>query len=73
MSNSKHNAYSVHTKEILLINELHCCLGHVSHDRAKLLVRKGLVEGVELEVDSKVTICESCEWAKGKRKTISKV
>ena len=65
--------YSAQINEVLSINELHRCLGHVSHDRAKLLVKKGLVEGVELMPDEEVTICESCESAKGVRKLIVKV
>ena len=65
--------YSTQIKEILSINELHRHLGHVSHDRAKLLVRKGLVEGVELMPDEEATICKLCESAKGVRKSIVKV
>ena len=53
------------------IDELHCQLGHVSHDRTRMLVKKGLVEGVELDMATKLSICESCEWAKGERKVIT--
>ena len=60
-------------EEILSIDELHRRLGHVSHDRAKLLVNKGLVEGVTLDPDTEVVTCESCEWAKGHRKQVSKI
>jgi hypothetical protein len=73
MSGSKVGAYAADTKETLSINELHRRLGHVSHERARLLVKKGLVEGVTLEAESEVVVCESCEWAKGERKAISKV
>jgi transposase InsO family protein len=65
--------YAGKTKEVLSLDELHRRLGHVSHERAKLLVEKGLVEGIELDVDSKSTICESCEWAKGERKAMAKI
>src|SRR6202522_895751 len=64
--------YAGKAKEILSIDELHRRLGHVTHERAKQLAEKGLVEGVELDADSKSTICESCEWAKGKRKAMAK-
>ena len=64
--------YAGKTKEVLSLDELHRRLGHVAHERAKLLVRKGLVEGVELDPDSKLSICESCEWAKGERKAMAK-
>ena len=38
-----------------------------------MLVSKNLVEGVELDLASKLSICESCKWAKGERKAITKV
>ena len=65
--------YSAQINEVLSIDELHCHLGHVSHDRAKLLVKKGLVEGVEFMPDEEATVCESCESAKGVRKSIVKI
>jgi hypothetical protein len=37
-------------KEALSIDELHCCLGHISHDCAKFLVVNGLVKGNDLEM-----------------------
>ena len=72
-SDSRAGAHAANTKEPISINELHRQLGHVSHDRARLLVIKGLVKGIELEADGKVVICESCEWAKGQRKSVTKV
>ena len=60
-------------KSLLMIDELHHYLGHVSHERALFLVKKDLVEGIDLDLDSKPTVCESCEWAKGERKAIVKV
>jgi hypothetical protein len=60
-------------KEAVSIDELHRRLGHVSHERVKLLIAKGLVEGVNLDSNSEPTVCESCEWAKGTRKSIVKV
>ena len=73
MSGSKASAHSADADEPLSIDELHQCLGHVSHERAKLLVSKGLVEGVTLDKGSEVVVCKSCEWAKGERKSVSKV
>ena len=70
---SKAQAYGITTKETLSVNELHRRLGHVSHEHARLLVKKGLIEGVELEEVSEVVVCESCEWAKGERKLVQKV
>jgi len=60
----KTGAYIASTNKKFSINELHCRLGHVSHERARLLIRKGLVKGVELEANSEVVVCESCEWEK---------
>ena len=73
LSGSNDEAHAASTNKMFSINELHRCLGHVSHERARLLIRKGLVKGVELEANSKVIVCESCEWAKGLRKEVMKV
>lgn len=73
MSGSRAGENAADTNEVLSIDKLHCRLGHVSHERAKLLVKKGLVEGVMLGADSEVVVCKSCEWAKGQRKAISKI
>ena len=37
------------------------------------MVKKGLVEGIELKASDEVTVCESCESAKTERKSITKV
>ena len=73
MLNSEESANSVGTADAISIDELHRRLGHISHDRAKLLIDKGLVVGVKLEAESEATVCESCEWAKTTRKAIAKV
>ena len=73
MSGSRAGENAADTNEVLSIDKLHRRLGHVSHERAKLLVKKGLVEGVMLGADSEVVVCKSCEWAKGQRKAISKI
>ncbi len=56
--------------EVLTIDELHRRLGHVGHDAVRILVKKGLVKGVELDLDSKPTFCMSCEWGTGHRKAV---
>ena len=71
--NTGAESYSAVVNEILTIDELHLRLGHVSHERARLLIKKGLVEGIELSSDGEATVCESCESAKGTRKPIVKV
>ena len=38
-----------------------------------MLVKKGLIEGVDLAPDVEPTVCEACESAKGMRKSIMKV
>ena len=57
---------------MLMINELHRHLGHVSHECAKLLVMKGLVKGLSFDRESQPTVCKSCEWAKSTRKSVVK-
>ena len=71
--NSEVAANSVEADETLSIDELHRRLGHVSPERVRLLVERGLVEGVSIEADSGPTTCESCEWAKDTRKRVAKV
>jgi len=56
--------YAGKVKEILTIDELHRKLGHIGHEYARQLVRKGMVTGVELDEDSKPSFCELCEWGK---------
>ena len=63
----------VDANEEMSIDEFHRVLGHISHDRAKFLVEKGLVEGVKLDGGSEPSSCESCAWAKTTRKAVSKV
>lgn len=64
--------YAGQVVEVLTINKLHQWLGHVSHEVAQKLVKKGLVTGVKLDEDSKPTFCLSCEWGKAHRKPIAK-
>ena len=59
--------------ELLSIDELHRRLGHVGYEAVRKLVEKGLVRGVELDLESKPSFCASCEWGKGHRKPIQKV
>jgi hypothetical protein len=72
-TNSKAEANITNSTATVSIDELHRRLGHVSHEQAKLLVAKGLVDGINLEAGSTPSTCESCEWAKGTRKAITKV
>ena len=73
MINLDEEARATGTRDALSIDKLHRCLGHMSHERVKLLVAKGLVEGLNLDKSSEASDCESCEWAKGTRKVIVKV
>jgi hypothetical protein len=73
MVNSVEAANSVDADEALSIDELHRRLGHISQERVKFLINKGLVDGVRLEADSTPTVCDSCEWAKATRKPVTKV
>jgi hypothetical protein len=53
--------YAGKTKVEVSIDEFHCRLGHVSHERAQMLVTKEVIEGVELDMMSKPSVCESCK------------
>jgi len=56
----------------LTIDKLHCCMGHVSHSAARVLVWKKLMSGIELDESSKPSVCESCKWVKGVQKEIQR-
>jgi hypothetical protein len=56
--------------EMVTINDLHCRMGHIAFDAARDLVRRGLVEGLELDESSQPGSCDSCEYAKATRKPI---
>ena len=58
--------------EVVTIDELHHCMGHVSNSAARVLVWKKLMLGIELDESSKPSVCESCKWAKGVRKEIQR-
>jgi hypothetical protein len=45
-------------------------MGHIAPDDAKLLIKKGIVEGIHLDETQSVCTCNSCEFAKTSRKAI---
>jgi hypothetical protein len=51
----------------LTINELHCALGHVAQGAIQYMVKKGLIEGIELNSASTPEFCEACTKAKATR------
>jgi hypothetical protein len=61
----KHSANIVGTGRT--INELHRALGHVSQTAVLDAVKKGLIEGVDLDTTSKPVFCEACTQAKATR------
>ena len=58
--------------EVLSIDELHRRLGHVGHEAARQLIKKGLVKGIELDEESEPSFFPSCKWGKSHRKAIQK-
>jgi hypothetical protein len=54
---------SAHVAE-LTINELHHALGHVAQGAVQYAVKKGLIEGIELDSASTPKFCEACTKAK---------
>ena len=51
-------------EEAITVNELHCRMGHITHQAACNLVKQKLIEGVILDKTSQATLCDSCEFAK---------
>ncbi|THG93576.1 hypothetical protein EW026_g7695 [Hermanssonia centrifuga] len=62
--------YAGQVKDAFTIDELHRLMGHISHDAARDLVRKGLVLGVMIEDSPSSGVCAACEAAKMTRKPI---
>lgn len=60
------------TKEKMSVDELHRRMGHMAHEAAIKLVKDGLVTGIDLDMSSKPSTCETCEHAKMRRKAIRK-
>ena len=46
------------------INEAHRKLGHMAQSAVKYAITKGMIAGIELDLDSKVEFCEACAKAK---------
>ncbi|THH02199.1 hypothetical protein EW026_g594 [Hermanssonia centrifuga] len=69
---SKSMDYARRMKKILTIDELHCLIGHISHNAARDLVKKGLVLGVVIENSSSAGACTACKAAKTTRKPIQR-
>lgn len=54
------------------IEEFHRRMGHISPETAKRMVSEGVVKGVELNSNSTIQTCDSCEYAKMTRKPIKR-
>jgi hypothetical protein len=59
-------------KEVLTVEELHRCMGHIAPEAAKRMISERSVEGIELDNSSELKSCDSCKYAKATRKPIKK-
>ena len=57
---------------LMTITELHQKMGHVNHDDLRRMVKEGMVNGIELDLDSKPEFCTACIQAKAARKPFAK-
>jgi hypothetical protein len=49
---------SAHTAmETVTVNDLHCRIGHIAPDAMKLLVKKGIIEGIHLKETQSICTC----------------
>ncbi|THH01090.1 hypothetical protein EW026_g1530 [Hermanssonia centrifuga] len=69
---SKSTDYAGRVKEVLTIDELHRLIGHISHDTARDLVKKGLILGVVIEDSLSTGTCAACKTAKATRKPVQR-
>lgn len=60
-------------EETLMVEQLHCRMGHIAPEATRRLVKEGLVEGIQLDETIEMGSCDSCEHAKTTRKAIKKV
>ena len=60
------------TSQALTISQLHRLMGHINHDDLRTMVKDGIVEGIDLDMDSKPDFCEVCVKAKAARKPFPK-
>ena len=56
----------------MTISELHRKMGHINHDNLGMMVKDGLVEGIDLNLNSKPEFCKICIKAKAVRKSFPK-
>lgn len=62
-------------EKVLMLDHFHRCMGHISFQAAKMLVKNKYITGVRLEYtpsDHKI-FCESCVYAKATRKSVPDV
>jgi hypothetical protein len=58
--------------EMVMMEDLHKRMGHISLGVAKKMVEDNLVDGVKLDKSSSIWSCDSCEYTKAHRKPIRK-
>ena len=61
-------------EKVLSLDRFYCCMGHISFETAKTLVKNKLVTRVQLKYtpSSQKLFCESCVYAKAIRKSVPK-
>lgn len=64
--------YAGAVSTVVTLDELHRRLGHISHEAARQLVKKGMVEGITLDESVAPTTCEPCENSKMTRRPIAR-
>ena len=60
------------TLKPVTIDELHHRMGHIDHDDLFEMVRKDMIEGIDIDLNSKPSFCEICVQAKATCKSFPK-
>ena len=60
------------TSQPLTISQLHHLMGHINHDDLHTMVKNGIVEGIDLNMDSRLEFCDVCVKAKATQKPFLK-
>ena len=56
--------------KVMMIEELHQRMGHISPEAARCLVSEGAIEGIKIDKSSQLWSCDSCEYTKATWKPI---
>ena len=58
------------TQKVLIPDELHCCMGHISLQVTHRLIHDGTITGLDVDMSSQPDFCMACTQAKSMQKPV---